>query len=82
VRCLLRSGQYRAMPDTWSTITVSEIRPGDFVRLQSGHEFEVARIDSPFLGMDTMVCLIEDTPSRWQAYPQGKDGEAEVRRPG
>jgi hypothetical protein len=82
VRCLLRSGQYRAMADTWSTITVSEIRPGDFVRLQSGHEFEVARIDSPFLGMDTMVCLIEDSPSRWHAYPQGRDGEAEVRRPG
>ena len=51
------------MAETWSTVTVNDIRPGDFVRLQSGHEFEVARIDSPFLGMDAMVCLIEDTPT-------------------
>ena len=64
MRGLLRTGQYRAMADTWRTITVSEIKPGDYVRLQTGHEFEVARIDSPFLGMDAMVCLIEDTPTR------------------
>ena len=70
------------MAATWSTVTVNDIRPGDFVRLQSGHEFAVARIDSPFLGMDAMVCLIEDTPTRWHAYPAGKDGEAQVRRDG
>ena len=68
------------MADTWSTITIDDIRAGDHVRLQSGHEFDVARVDSPFLGMDAMVCLIEDTPTRWHAYPAAKEGEAEVRR--
>ena len=34
-----------------------------------GAEFTIARIDHPFLGRDEMVCLIEDTPVRWHAYP-------------
>ena len=34
----------------------------------------IARIDSPFLGMDAMVCLIEDEPTRWFAYPGPQGG--------
>ena len=69
------------MADTWRTVKVSEITAGDVVRY-NGEEFEVARVDDPFLGLDSMVCLIEDNPDRWHAYPAGKDGEIEVRRAG
>lgn len=64
----------------WETVGVEALRVGDRVRLGSGAEFEIARIDSPFLGMDAMVCLIEDTPEQWRAHPQPKAGTAEVHR--
>ena len=67
------------MADSWTTIKASEVQPGDVVRYREV-EFEVARIDDPFLGLDTMVCLIEDNPDRWNAYPASKDAEVEVRR--
>jgi hypothetical protein len=68
------------MADTWTTIKAGEVRPGDFVRYRES-EFEVARVDDPFLGLDSMVCLIEDNSERWHAYPAGKEGDIEVRRP-
>jgi hypothetical protein len=69
------------MADTWTTIKAGEVRPGDLVRYGES-EFVVARVDDPFLGLDTMVCLIEDDAERWHAYPAGKDGDLEVRRAG
>ena len=68
------------MSDTWETIEIAEVVPGDRVRYRD-HEFTVARIDSPFLGMDAMVCLIEDEPTRWFAYPGPRSGEIQVQRP-
>ena len=70
------------MPDadpTWRKIVVADIRPGDRVR-HGLREFEVARIQSPFLGQTALVCLIEDTPARWHAYPVGVTLEIEVLR--
>ena len=64
------------MSDSWTTVTVTDIRPGDRIRHRE-QEFEVARIDSPFLGLDSMVCFIEDTPDRWMAYPASKTAEVE-----
>ena len=61
-------------------MTVAEVVPGDRVRLGLD-EFEVARIQSPFLGQTALVCLIEDTPTRWHAYPVGVTLEIEVLRP-
>lgn len=66
------------MSDTWTTIAVDDVKPGVAVRY-AGHEFTVARVDAPFLGRDEMVCLIEDTPTRWHAYPAVRGGEIEVR---
>ena len=43
-------------------------------------EFDVARIQSPFLGQTALVCLIEDSPTRWHAYPVGVTLEIEVLR--
>jgi len=55
------------------------------VRDGSGHAWAfsrqtVARVDEKFLGMDAMVCLIEDEPDRWFAYPGPKDGQIDVLR--
>jgi hypothetical protein len=69
------------MSDSWTEVTVADIKPGDRVRFR-GSEFEVARVDVPFLGMDSMGCLIEDTPSRWHAYPGQLSGAIEVLRGG
>ena len=62
----------------WISTAVPDVRPGDRVRTTSGAEFSVARVDAPFLGRETMVCFIEDTPTRWHAYPQPTTGRVEV----
>jgi hypothetical protein len=64
----------------WESVGIEAVQVGDRIRLGSGAEFDVARIDSPFLGRDNMVCLIEDTPERWMAHPQPKTATAEVQR--
>jgi hypothetical protein len=69
------------MDDGWTTVKAADVRPGDIARVK-GVEFEVARVDDPFLGNDVMVCLIEDTPVRWHASPARKDVDVEIRRPG
>ena len=66
------------MADDWKTTSVSDVQPGNVLRY-AGHEFTVARIDSPFLGVEEMVCFIEDTPDRWHAYPAARGAEVEVR---
>jgi hypothetical protein len=67
------------MADEWTMVAVGEVQAGDMVR-HRGFEFVVARVDSPFLGRDEMVCFIEDTPTRWHAYPARRVDEVEVRR--
>ena len=64
---------------SWRTITVADVVVGDHVR-DGTREFDVARIESPFLGQRALVCLIEDTPTRWCAYPVGVNMEIEVVR--
>jgi hypothetical protein len=64
------------MADEWKTVTIDQLAVGDRVRYR-GDEFEIARIDTDFLKIPTMVCLIEDTPQRWHAYPAQRMGEIE-----
>ena len=66
---------------TWQSLPVSDVQAGDRVRLR-GAEFEVARIDHPFLGMEQMACLIEDTSTRWHAHPAGVAETVEALRAG
>ena len=66
------------MADEWQTVTVDQLAVGEHVRYR-GFEFDIARIDPKFLGRDAMVCLIEDTPTRWHAYPAQLTGEIERR---
>ncbi|HXA33917.1 MAG TPA: hypothetical protein VNV87_16810 [Acidimicrobiales bacterium] len=42
----------------------------------------VSRIEPKFMGMDTMVAFIEDTPGRWYKQPVGQTAEVEVQRAG
>jgi hypothetical protein len=67
------------MTDSWTEVPVDEVTPGDRVKVH-GFEFDVARIDSPFLGRAEMVCFIEDTPTRWHAYPAGRAQPVQVLR--
>jgi hypothetical protein len=63
----------------WQTVTADKVNPGDRVRMR-GFEFEVGRIDPGFMGRDEMICMIEDTPQRWHAYPAATSMEVEVQR--
>jgi hypothetical protein len=65
--------------ETWETVGMSDVGPGDRVRYRD-YEFTIARVDRAFLGMDAMVCLIEDEPTRWFAYPGPRDGQIDVLR--
>ena len=66
------------MADGWTTTSVDDVQVGDVLRY-AGQEFMVARVDAPFLGRAEMVCFIEDTPTRWHAYPAAKGAEVEVQ---
>ena len=66
------------MADGWTTTSVDDVQVGDVLRY-AGQEFTVARVDAPFLGRAEMVCFIEDTPTRWHAYPAAKGAEVEVQ---
>ena len=70
------------MTATWKTVTVSEVQPGDRVRLKSGEEVLVSRIEAPFLGRAEMVAFIEDTPTRWYKRPVPTNVEVEVQTGG
>jgi hypothetical protein len=67
------------MSESWEKVTVAEVQPGDRVR-HGAREFDVAQVQAPFLGQAALVCLIEDTPTRWRAYPVGVTLEIEVLR--
>jgi hypothetical protein len=66
------------MADDWQPKKVDDVQAGDVVRY-AGQEFTVARVEARFMGRDTMVCLIEDTPQRWHAYPAALGGDVEVK---
>ena len=66
------------MSEQFESVGVGDVQVGDVVRFRDA-EFTVARIDQKFLGMDAMVCLIEDTPERWHAYPAPVDATLERR---
>jgi hypothetical protein len=68
------------MAETWKNMPVSAVEVGDRVRLESGAEVLVSRIETKFMGMDTMVALIEDTPDRWYKQPVPEAAEVEVQR--
>jgi hypothetical protein len=44
-----------------------DVVPGDCVRLASGREMNVTRIERDFLGLDNLICFVEDTHQCWFA---------------
>jgi hypothetical protein len=62
-------------------MTAENVRVGDRVRVSSGHEALVSRIEPAFMGMDAMLAFIEDTPERWFKMPVPKTAEVDVQRP-
>jgi hypothetical protein len=59
---------------------VGDVMPGDRVRLATGQEVLVSRIETNFMGMDSLVAFIEDTPTRWLKQPVPQSAEVEVQR--
>jgi hypothetical protein len=68
------------MSDGWTTMAVTEVRPGDLVRMPNGQEVLVSRVEAKFFGTDTMVAFVEDTPERWFKQPARTGDSVEVRR--
>jgi hypothetical protein len=64
----------------WTAVPVSEVKPGDRVRVAGGQEVLVSRVEPRFMGIDTMVAFIEDTPARWFKMPVPESAEVEVQR--
>jgi hypothetical protein len=64
----------------WTTMPAGTVRRGDVVKLGSGTELAVTRVEAPFLGRDDLVCLIEDSATRWLATAMAPSAEVTVRR--
>ena len=62
----------------WSTRPASEVVPGDRVIVSGGAELTVTRIEARFFDRDDLLCLIEDTPTRWLAQPVKTTAEVQV----
>jgi hypothetical protein len=69
------------MAESWTKMTAADVQPGDRVRLATGAELEVSRIEVPFLGRDNLLAFVEDTPARWFKQPLPLTAELEVSRP-
>jgi hypothetical protein len=66
------------MADSWMSVPVADVRQGDRVRLATGQEVLVSRIERNFLGMENMLAFVEDTPTRWFKQPVPRTAEVEV----
>jgi hypothetical protein len=68
------------MTEPWTTVTAADVRAGDRVRLPSGAEMLVSRIETRFFGRDDLIAFIEDTPARWYKQPVPQAAEVQVAR--
>jgi len=71
------------MAESWTTVPAAEVRAGDRIRLKTGFEMLVSRIEPRFLGRDGLIAFIEDTPARWykQTLPATAEVEVADRQP-
>jgi len=68
------------MTESWVTVTAADVHTGDRIRLTSGVEILVSRIEPRFFGRDGLIAFIEDTPDRWFKQPVPETAEVEVVR--
>lgn len=66
------------MAESWTTMAAADVRAGDRIRLATGVEMLVSRIEPRFLGRDGLIAFIEDTPARWYKQPVPEAAEVEV----
>jgi hypothetical protein len=72
------------MAESWTTVAAADVQAGDRIRLASGLEMQVSRIEPRLLGRDGLLAFIEDTADRWykQPVPATAEVEVEVARAG
>jgi hypothetical protein len=68
------------MTKPWVSIPAEDVVVGERVRLGNGAVVLVSKIEDRFMGMDTMLAFIEDTPSRWFKAPVPRGTAVEVER--
>jgi hypothetical protein len=68
------------MAESWVTVTAADVHTGDRIRLTSGAEMLVSRIEPRFFGRDGLIAFIEDTPERWFKQPVPQTAEVDVVR--
>jgi hypothetical protein len=61
-------------------MTAADVQVGDRLRLATGGELTVSRIEPDFLGMDGLVAFIEDSSERWFKQPVPLTAQVEVSR--
>ncbi len=62
----------------WVMKQAADVRPGDRVVSPRGEELTVTRIHDRFLGVQDLICLVEETPSRWLAEPLKTDAVVKI----
>jgi hypothetical protein len=67
------------MAEPWITVTAADVRVGDRIRLPTGGDLLVSRIEPRLLGLE-MVAFIEDTPERWFKQAMAPSADVEVLR--
>ncbi len=65
---------------SWATVPATDVQAGDRIRLATGAEMLVSRIERRLLGRDGLIAFIEDTPDRWYKQPVSEAAEVEVAR--
>jgi hypothetical protein len=69
------------MAEPWITVMASDVRVGDRIRLATGAELLVSRVEPRLFGLD-MVAFVQDTPERWFKQAMAPSAEVEVLRAG
>ena len=72
--------EHDAVTKPWSSAPAEDVVVGERVRLGNGEVVQVSKIEDTFMGMDTMLAFIEDTPARWFKAPVPKGTTVEVER--
>jgi hypothetical protein len=68
------------MAESWTAATAADVQVGDRVRVASGAELLVSRIEPRLLGLDRLMAFVEDTPERWFKQALVPSAEVEVLR--
>jgi glutathione peroxidase len=65
---------------TWITVLATDARPGDRMRLPSGTEMTITRVEESYMGSEGRLGLIEDSDVRWLVRNVADTAEIEVLR--